>query len=216
MAQSVRAKQHRPESENSAGPRQGGSRAEQGCLFERLWQPEGWVRWQRQPPEHQWSRGQCRPPVLLPTYPQPWRLLSRPLRVDGTGGGGGEGGDGAVAPGPVSNNSQDLFSYRMEFVQVLPSPQPSPPHTPHPQVACPQLEVDAEVGGGQTSKTCTLVQSTKGSKHKRGEAQRDLVSPSSPPPHPTLCRRAPFQLWSCVLSLVRDPREQLGHSHEPL
>lgn len=37
-----------------------------------------------------------------------------------------------------------------------------------------------------------------------------------PAPPLQLCRRAPFQLQSCLLSLVRDPREQLGHSHEPL
>ena len=59
-------------------------------------------------------------------------------------------------------------------------PTEAPATTPHhPQDACPQPEVD--LGGGQISKTCKLVHSTQGSKHKKGEAQGDLVSPSSTP-----------------------------------
>lgn len=69
--------------------------------------------------------------------------------------------------------------------------------------------------GYHASKTCKPVQSTKGSEHKKGGAQGDLVSPSATPPPATL-QEGSLPAVELLLSLVRDPREQLGHSHEPL
>lgn len=146
------------------------------------------------------------PPALLPPTPPP-RLLSRPLRVDGTGG----GEDRAVAPGPVPNNSQDLFNYGMEFVQVLLSSQPSPPTQRLPALSLKWMQ---RWGVVRPKKPAYWSRALNAQKTKGGKLREILFLPAAPTPQ--LCRRAPFQLWSCMLSLVRDPREQLGHSHEPL
>lgn len=206
------AKPHGPERENSAGRRQTGSPAERDCLLERLWHPEGWVRWQRQPPELQWSRGQCLLPALLPSCcpPTPAAAFQTPESGWNWGPRGGDD-DRAVAPGPVPNNSQDLFNYGMEFVQVLLSPQPSPPTQRLPALSLKWMQ---RWGVVRPKKPAYRSRALNAQKTKGGKLREILFLPAAPTPQ--LCRRAPFQLWSCMLSLVRDPREQLGHSHEPL
>lgn len=126
-------------------------------------------------------------------------------------GAAGGGDDRAVAPGPVPNNSQDLFNYGMEFVQVLLSSQPSPPTQRLPALSLKWMQ---RWGVVRPKKPAYWSRALNAQKTKGGKLREILFLPAAPTPQ--LCRRAPFQLWSCMLSLVRDPREQLGHSHEPL
>lgn len=195
-----RAKQHRPERENSAGQRQRGSRAERDCLFERLWQPEGWVRWQKAAPR---APGEQRAvPLSGPPASPPAVSLAAPaaafrdprewLKLRGEGSGGGRCSSSGTSPQQFQGSVQLWHG-------IHAGPTESSAITPHPQVACPQLEVDAEVGGGvRPQKSAHWSCALKAPNTKGGKLREILFLPASP----QLCRRAPFQLWSCVLSLV--------------
>lgn len=80
---------------------------------------------------------------------------------------------------------------------------------PPAQDAWPQLEVDRKrAERTQPSQACKLLQSSKGREHIKRDAPIDLVSPSN-------LNSAGGLSSSCALAWSLNPREQLGHSHEP-
>ena len=138
------------------------------------------------------------PPSCPPAHP-PCANTHRPLGIDGTGSVCVCRG-AKISPPPFSGSVQLWDRICAGPTESSATP---PPYRPLKD-ACPQLEVDG--GVGRTQKPINWSRELK-AQNTKTEKLREILFLPAPPPQ--LCRRAPFQLWSCMLSLVRDPERAI-------